>query len=97
MPAATTIPCTHHPIYTTTKLHHSSILLYILHCLGDGMSDPSGSISDWRNVLPFISFVVAITNSTSAAKGGKQYLAKKLSVQIGNETHVHLFTSCKLM
>jgi hypothetical protein len=37
------------------------------------MSCPSGSNSDCRNVFPFISFVVAITNSTSAEKGGKEY------------------------
>jgi hypothetical protein len=41
------------------------------HCLGGGRSGPNGSIRDLRNVFPFIRFVVAITNSTGAVKGGK--------------------------
>lgn len=70
--------CCHISMYTSSYPYHHQdachylLLLYILHCLGSGMSCPSGSISDCRNVFPFISFVVAITNSTSAAKGGKR-------------------------
>lgn len=71
--------CCHNSMYTSSSpyhhqdAHHSLLLLYILHCLGIGTSCLSGSSSDCRNVFPFISFVVATTNSTSAAKGGKQY------------------------
>lgn len=71
--------CCHNSKYTSSypyhhqDARHSLLLLYILHCLGSGTSCPSGSNSDCRNVFPFISFVVAITNSTSAAKGGKEY------------------------
>jgi hypothetical protein len=61
-------PCHHQ------DAHHSLLLLYILHCLGSGMSCPSGSNSDCRNVFPFISFVVAITNSTSAERKRVQLL-----------------------
>lgn len=70
--------CCHNSIYTSSYPYHhqdaphSLLLLYILHCLGSGTSCPSGSISDCRNVFPFISFVVAITNSTSAANEGKR-------------------------
>lgn len=55
------------------------------HCLGGGRSGPSGSIRDLRNVFPFIRFVVTITNSTDAAKGGKESLALKLLAQINKK------------
>lgn len=70
--------CCHNSMYTSSYPYHDQdarhflLLLYILHCLGSGTSCLSGSSSDCRNVFPFISFVVAITNSTSAAKGGKR-------------------------
>jgi hypothetical protein len=48
------------------------------------MSGPNGSIKDLRNVFPFISFVVAITNSTNAAKEGKQYKVLKLLLLSSN-------------